>query len=160
MSINKPLAKMVPFLLLIFVFAILSMIAHEYFHFHTARLEHIKVHVLFNSDWLGGRTVFEESVTHWQEFWIWLMGGIGTAALFGVLWALSAWQGHWTKWNMDDSMVYGIIVFVNLFYGIAEGLFVWTGDPWWGELTGVIVGASVIGRLYWIPFMRWVREEE
>ena len=160
MSINKPLAKILPFVMLIFVFAVFSLQIHEYFHFHMARLLGVESYVQFRSDFLSGYTHFLSPISGWTEFWIRLMGGIGTAAIFGVMWALSAWQGHWTKWNLDDSMIYGIIVFVNLFYGIAEGLFVWTGDPWWGELTGFIVGAAVIGRLYWLPFMRWWAEED
>ena len=158
MTTQKPnalrfFAKLIPPGLLLVVMVILATPFHEAAHY----LVGTKV---FGADgyveftWTGG-SYYWTGLTTWQHFWTRIAGGLAEALVFGILWAASWWQSRYSRWELDDTAVYGLLTVFYFIYAWFDGLGVWID---YGTLIGMAVAFTIIGALYGKRLVWWVFE--
>ena len=148
-------AKVIPVLVYAFVFSWLTTGAHEQFHYLMATGLGIDSHATFS--WWGGAVYLDQEVSAGQYVLFRMAGGLGVAALFGLLWLMAHWQGHYSDWEVDDTMIFAMVCINQLVYGVFEGLEYWIG---WSVIVGGILSIAILFPLYSRKIFRWLQSKQ
>jgi len=155
---NKPsgarfLAKVIPMLVMLVVLAILAVPFHEAAHQLVGNvLSGTQGYVIF--DWTGGM-YYGFEMSEWAGFWTRISGGLAQALLFGILWAASAWQSKYSKWELDTCAIFGMLTVGYFIYAWFDGLGIWID---YGALIGIVAAVAVCGVLYARKLLSWIFE--
>ena len=156
-------AKVFPFGIGLVIWTFFATGAHEQLHMVTDKIQGFSGYVTFNF-WSGmyvhidPTTGIPHDMTWSQDFITGLMGGVGVALILGIYWLVEHWQAHYSKWELDNVFIAGIMVTSQFIYGIADGLD--TGEQTWGTIGGILAAFVVCTLLYGKRVWKWVNEEE
>jgi len=152
------LAKLLPLAIEGLVIALIVSPLHEFWH--TVAAHGLGVPGYVEYQLFSGHFWFNhpELVQLYQEAIVWAAGGLGVALCFGAMWTCAWWEGRYSKWELDEQILFGAVTIWQAISGIGEGAAHWV-DMQWVYYVSAAVATGVIGWLYMGKFIRWMEQD-
>ena len=150
---RKFLAKWVSLVVPLLVFGFFTLLGHEWFQSFAASYFGLNPEMTFH--WWGISLEIDTPASIWQDLLIRIVGGWGTALLFGILWVLAHWQGAYSDWELDDCFIFGFLAAWQFIYGITECFGYWL---FWFSIIAAELSLGIVILLYARRIWRWLGE--
>mgnify|MGYP001605984120 CR=1 FL=1 len=150
--IRRVLERLFSFVLSTVIFGWVAAPIHEGFHLLAAKS--LGGGGRIDLMWGGyGLFAYTGLAQGWEILLMKLAGGLGTAVVVGVLWAISAYQLRYTLWELDDVAGLALIALLNLAYAPMDAFF--TGQ-WVPMLISALFAVGIWTLLYGKRIIVWI----